>query len=131
MEHGAICDAEDEDLLSGGDGRRGYTFFMSAAPQIHPEELSEAELFESDGRQAVRLPEGIHLAGKTVKVRLVGGGVLLEPTSLDLPQAKVLDRKRTTEEIRAMFEYIDSLEADPLFPDGRDQGVAEERLPVG
>jgi hypothetical protein len=33
----------------------------------------------------------------------------------------------TREEVQAFFARLDSYGADPLFPDGRDQGVAEER----
>ena len=98
---------------------------MSAAAQIRPDESYDAELFESDGRQAVRLPAGIHLEGATVKVRRVDGGILLEP------EPPILNRKRTSDEVRAMFDYIDSLGADDLFPNGRGQGIAEERLPFG
>ena len=96
---------------------------MSAATQIQPDELHEAELFDSDGRQAVRLPDGIHLEGKTVTVRQLGGAILLEP------KPAIPDRKRTAQEMRAMFEYIDSPGADPLFPNGRDQSTPEERVP--
>jgi virulence-associated protein VagC len=96
---------------------------MSAAPQIRADESYDAELFESDGRQAVRLPSGIHLEGTTAKVRRICGGILIEP------KTPTLDRKRTSDEVRAMFDYIDSLGADDLFPNGREQGVAEERLP--
>jgi len=103
--------------------RRVYTQRMSAAAQIRPDESYEAELFESDGRQAVRLPTGIHLEGTTVKVRHIDGGIVIET------KPPILDRKRTSDEVRAMFDYIDRLGADDLFPNGREQGIAEERLP--
>ena len=106
-----------------GDGPLLYTQLMSVATRIQPEESYEAELFDWNGRQAVRLPDGIHLEGKTVKLHRVGNSILLEPKPV------VPERKRTAEELRLMFEYIDSIEADPLFPEGRNQGVAEERLP--
>jgi virulence-associated protein VagC len=95
---------------------------MSAGAQIRPEELCDADLVEIDGRQAVRLPEGLHLEGTTVKLRRLGGGILIEPQP-------ILNRKRTSDEVRAMFDYIDSLGADDIFPNGRRQGIAEERLP--
>ena len=95
---------------------------MSPAAQTEPEQGSAAELFISEGRQAVRLPIGIHLDGDSVQVRRVPNGILLEPA--------IPNRRRTSAEVKEMFEYIDSLDADDLFPEGRDQGIAEERMPI-
>jgi antitoxin VapB len=38
-----------------------------------------AKLFQTGRSQVVRLPEGLHLPGKEVRVRRHGRGVLLEP----------------------------------------------------
>jgi len=78
-------------------------------------------LSEEDGGQVVRLPEGFRLPGSVVSIRRVERGILLEP---------VAAKKRTREEIRAMWAEMDSYGADPLFPEGRDQGIAETRLPI-
>jgi virulence-associated protein VagC len=101
---------------------------MIATEPTRPEKLPEAELFESDGRQAVRLPVGMHLEGSTVLVRRLRNGILLEQP--DAAETTIPNRRRSAEEVRAMFAYIDSLGADDLFPNGREQGVAEERLPI-
>jgi virulence-associated protein VagC len=80
------------------------------------------ELSEEAGGQVVRLPEGFRLPGGVVSVRRVESGVLLEPVAPG--------RKRTREEIRAMWTEMDGYGADPLFPNGRDQGAAEIRLHI-
>ena len=92
---------------------------------LHPGQSQgplRAKLFERDGHQAVCLPDELRFDGPEVIVRRVEGGILLEPA--------LVKPSRTVDEIREMFAYIDSLDADPIFPEGRDQGVAEERLPI-
>jgi hypothetical protein len=54
-----------------------------------------------------------------VSIRRVESGILLEPVA-----AK---KKMTREEVNAMFARMDSYGADPLFPDGRDQGTFDVR----
>ena len=80
------------------------------------------EVSEEAGGQDVRLPEGFRLPGGVVSVRRVKSGVLLEPV--------ISGKRRTRDEIRAMWAEMDSCGADPLFPDGRDQGAAEIRLHI-
>ncbi len=63
----------------------------------------------------MRLPEEFRFEGNAVSIRRVDGGVLLEP----------IKKPMTREEVRAMFARIDSYGGDPLFPDGRNQGVLE------
>jgi virulence-associated protein VagC len=90
---------------------------MIAAPTVEPVQVGEAELFTSEGCQAVRLPDEFRFDGDAVSIRKVDGGFLLEP----LPK-----KGMTHEEVQAFFAQLDSYDADPLFPEGRDQGVAEE-----
>jgi antitoxin VapB len=75
-----------------------------------------AKLFWNGRSQAVRLPKEFRFEGKSVRVRRMGTGVLLEPVT----QAK----KETTEE---WFARIDALRGDPIFPEGRKQKLAPIR----
>jgi virulence-associated protein VagC len=77
------------------------------------------EVSEESGTQVVRLPEGFKLAGNLVSVRRVENGILLEPI-----RAK---KRPTREELAAMWAEMDSYGADPLFPNGRDQGTFDVR----
>ena len=43
--------------------------------------MSTAEVFDAGGRQAVRLPEEIHIDGNVVSVRCEGNAVILEPVA--------------------------------------------------
>lgn len=80
------------------------------------------ELSEEAGGQVVHLPESFRIPGGIVSIRRVESGVLLEPV--------VPGKRRTREEIRAMWTEMDGFGADPLFPNGRDQGAAETRLNI-
>jgi virulence-associated protein VagC len=94
-----------------------------SSPAITPEpESITAELSDESGGQLVHLPESFRIPGKVVSIRRVEQGILLEPM-----QSR---NKMTREEIRAMWADMDSYGADPLFPEGRMQGVAEMRLPI-
>lgn len=41
--------------------------------------MTTAEIFHTDGTQAVKLPEGFHFEGDTVSIRREGEAVILEP----------------------------------------------------
>ncbi|MGD0482329.1 MAG: AbrB/MazE/SpoVT family DNA-binding domain-containing protein [Terracidiphilus sp.] len=69
---------------------------------------AEAKLFWNGRSQAVRLPKKFRFVGDRVRVRRVGTGVLLEPVS-----------KRRKEALEDVFAHMDSMGADPLFPEGR------------
>ncbi|WP_239309575.1 MULTISPECIES: antitoxin [unclassified Frankia] len=71
-----------------------------------------ARLFTHGRSQAVRLPKEFRLPGDRVRVRHVGGGVLLEPIASD---------------VDAWFAELDRFAGVPLFEDGRNQPAA----PVG
>ena len=77
-----------------------------------------AKLFTNGRSQAVRLPKEFRFEGDEVSIRRVEGDILLEPLK---------KKPMTREEVRAFFARLDSYGADPLFPNGREQGVAEER----
>lgn len=78
-----------------------------------------AKLFVNGRSQAVRLPKEFRFEGKEVRVRHALGGVLLEPVEIE-------ERKpwRTLEELYARFSPE---EADPIFPEGREQPDMQER----
>jgi antitoxin VapB len=80
-----------------------------------PNERTTAKLFTNGRSQAVRLPKEFRFEGDAVSIRRVKEGVLLEP----------IKPWPTTEELRARFALMDSLGADDLFPNGRNQGVLE------
>jgi len=68
-----------------------------------------AKLFKSGRSQAVRLPKEFRFEGTEVRVRHVGGGVLLEPI------------KKPKHDWKAIWAEIDR-HIDPDFmKDGRDQ----------
>jgi antitoxin VapB len=58
--------------------------------------------------QAVRLPKEFRFAGKEVRIRRFGGGVLLEPMEFD---------------VKAWFARLDALreQAGPFLPEGIDE----------
>jgi antitoxin VapB len=74
--------------------------------------MATAKLFKTGRSQAVRLPKEFRFEGKEVRIRRVGQGVLLEPMKTDW---------------QAVFDKIDRLRGDPIFPDGREQPPMQER----
>jgi virulence-associated protein VagC len=89
---------------------------MSGTTQLAANTYGTAEVCTTaDGRQAVCLPVGVRLEGDTVRVREVEGGILLQPAK----------KPMTREEVHAFFARLDSYGADPLFPEGRNQGITE------
>jgi antitoxin VapB len=75
-----------------------------------------AKLFTNGRSQAVRLPKEFRFEGKEVQIRKFAGGVLLEPVQEEHKPW------RSIEELYARFE-----DADPIFPEGREQPEAQER----
>jgi antitoxin VapB len=70
-----------------------------------------AKLFANGRSQAVRLPREFRFAGREVRIRRFGLGVLLEPTDID---------------VDAWFDALDRFD-EPFMPDGRDQPEAPVR----
>jgi antitoxin VapB len=71
-----------------------------------------AKLFKSGRSQAVRLPKEFRFEGKEVRIRRHGAGVLLEPMRVDM---------------QAVFDAMDAIGGDPIFPNGREQPPMQER----
>jgi len=69
-------------------------------------ETATAKLFMHGRSQAVRLPKEFRFAGKEVRVRRFGGGVLLEPMEFD---------------VDAWLARLDSYRDIPFMEDGREQ----------
>lgn len=88
-----------------------------SVPAVNTERT--AKLFQSDGAQAVILPDEFRFEGEEVRIRRSGAGVLLEPVR----------RKRSEAEIAAWFAELDRLTelAGPAMPGGRDQPAMQER----
>lgn len=76
--------------------------------------MATAKLFKSGRSQAVRLPKEFRFEGKEVRIRRVGQGVLLEP---------IKGRKS----LKALFEEMDRIGGDAIFPEGRYQPPPQER----
>lgn len=74
--------------------------------------MATAKLFKTGRSQAVRLPKEFRFEGKEVRIRRVGLGVLLEPMKTDW---------------QAVFDEIDRLGGDKIFPEGREQPPMQER----
>lgn len=72
-------------------------------------ENATAKLFRHGRSQAVRLPKQFRFAGKEVRVRRFGRGVLLEPV------------ERDRETVRAVFAEIDRLGGAQFLPAGRPE----------
>ena len=68
-----------------------------------------AKLFKHGGSQAVRLPRDLRFAGKEVRVRRLGRGVLLEPVECK------------TEDIEAIFAELARFRDIPFMEEGRQQ----------
>jgi antitoxin VapB len=71
-----------------------------------------AKLFRIGRSQAVRLPKEFRFEGDRVRIRKVTGGVLLEPIIPDAAR---------------WLTGLKQFEADPLFPNGRNQPRAPRR----
>jgi antitoxin VapB len=74
--------------------------------------MATAKLFKTGRSQAVRLPKEFRFEGKEVRIRRVGQGVLLEPMKTDW---------------QGVFDEIEKLRGDPIFPNGREQPPMQER----
>jgi antitoxin VapB len=74
--------------------------------------MTTAKLFKSGRSQAVRLPKEFRFEGKEVRIRRHGLGVLLEPMKVDM---------------KAVFEAMDRIGGDAIFPEGREQPPMQER----
>jgi antitoxin VapB len=68
--------------------------------------VATAKLFKSGRSQAVRLPKEFRFEGTEVEIRRYGNGVLLQPLNVDWKQ---------------VFEEMDRIGGDPIFPNGREQ----------
>jgi antitoxin VapB len=74
--------------------------------------MATAKLFKTGRSQAVRLPKEFRFEGKEVRIRRVGRGVLLEPMKTNW---------------QTVFDEIERLRGDPIFPNGREQPPMQER----
>jgi antitoxin VapB len=74
--------------------------------------MATAKLFKTGRSQAVRLPKEFRFEGTEVRIRRVGGGVLLEPLKFDS---------------KAWLAELERLRGDPILPDGRNQPPMPER----
>ena len=79
---------------------------------------AEAKLFWNGRSQAVRLPKEFRFEGKSVNIRRVDGGVLLEAA----PKPRM-----SVEAIRASFARMDAILADTPFPEREPQPPAPIR----
>jgi antitoxin VapB len=75
--------------------------------------VSTAKLFMTGRSQAVRLPKEFRFEGKEVRISRVGNGVLLQPV------------KKVS--LKKLFEEMDRIGGDPIFPNGREQPPMQER----
>lgn len=71
-----------------------------------------AKLFMNGRSQAVRLPQEFRFEGDRVRIRKVGGGVLLEPLVVDTQQ---------------WFAELDRISPEPFMAEGRDQPATPRR----
>jgi antitoxin VapB len=74
--------------------------------------MPNAKLFKTGRSQAVRLPKEFRFKGKEVRIRRLGQGVLLEPIDADWQH---------------VFDEIERLRGDTIFPSGREQPAMQER----
>jgi antitoxin VapB len=77
---------------------------------------ADAKLFWNGRSQAVRLPKQFRFTGDRVRVTRMGAGVLLEPIPAN-----------SGESAEQLFALLDSMGADPIFPEGRKQNLAPIR----
>jgi antitoxin VapB len=78
--------------------------------------MATAKLFKTGRSQAVRLPKEFRFEGKEVRIRRAMGGVLLEP---------VEEERKPWSSLEELYEQFE--EADPIFPEGREQPEMQER----
>lgn len=98
---------------------------MGALPKFVslPTYTGIAKVTVIDGRQAVLLPDNVHVDATELDVVQHGGDLTMKPT-----------RKRMTrEQVEAWFRAMDEVDAGEVIPGGRNQGVTEpeEIFPVG
>ena len=74
--------------------------------------MATAKLFMTGRSQAVRLPKEFRFDGKEVRIRRIGQGVLIEPLPVNMAE---------------VFEEMDQIGGDPIFPDGREQPPMQDR----
>jgi antitoxin VapB len=77
--------------------------------------MTTAKLFANGRSQAVRLPREFRFAGREVRIRRFGMGVLLEPAEID---------------VDAWFVALDRFE-EPFMAEGREQPAAPVRRVFG
>lgn len=74
--------------------------------------MTTAKLFKSGRSQAVRLPKEFRFEGKEVRIRREGARVILEPVRVNM---------------KKVFEEMDRIGGDPIFPNGREQPPMQKR----
>ena len=88
------------------------------ANSVDLKEEVRAKLFVNGRSQAVRLPKEFRFKGKEVKVSRMLGGVLLEA---------VEETRKPWRTIEEFYDRIAAHDADPIFPEGREQPEPQER----
>jgi len=79
---------------------------------------TRAKLFRNGRSQAVRLPKEFRFEGTEVNIRSVPGGVLLE---------EVKPVRTPIKTLAELYSRFSTEEADPIFPNGREQPEMQER----
>ena len=82
--------------------------------------MDKAKVFWSGRSQAVRLPKEFRFAGKEVRIRRHGTGVLLEPIATDWDWLDKITGKLDEDFVRAVEEPVaqqERPELDKLFPE--------------
>lgn len=74
--------------------------------------MTTAKLFKSGRSQAVRLPKEFRFEGNEVRIRREGQSVILEPVRVNM---------------KKVFEEMDRIGGDPIFPNGREQPPMQKR----
>jgi virulence-associated protein VagC len=88
-----------------------------------PTHTGVGKLTVINGRQAVLLPENVHVDATYLDVVQHGSGLTMKPVR----------RRMTREQVEAWFRSMDELDAGEVIPGGRNQGVTEpeEIFPTG
>jgi virulence-associated protein VagC len=98
---------------------------MGALPkfEVIPTVTGVGKVTLIDGRQAVLLPENVHVDVAELDVVQQGADLTMKPVR----------PRRTREQIQAWFRAMDELDAGEVIPGGRNQGVteSEEIFPPG